>query len=96
VTTSGSGQGGVRVTIADTGPGVPRGAVEDIFEPFVTTKPQHLGMGLAICRSIISAHEGALTVDKPSDAGAAFSFTLPALAEAEPAPAPVRRTRAEV
>lgn len=88
-------QGGVRVTIADTGPGVPRGTIEDIFEPFVTTKPQHLGMGLAICRSIISAHEGALTVEKLSDAGAAFSFTLPALAEAEPVPAPVRRAPAD-
>ena len=96
VTTARNGQGGVRVTIADTGPGVPRGAIDDIFEPFVTTKPQHLGMGLAICRSIISAHAGARTVDKPADAGAAFSFTLPALADAEPAPAPVRRAPAEV
>jgi C4-dicarboxylate-specific signal transduction histidine kinase len=94
VTTSADGQGGARVTVADSGPGVPRGTVEEIFEPFVTTKPQHLGMGLAICRSIVSAHDGMLTVEKPSDAGAAFSFTLPAF-EAEPVAVPVRRTPAE-
>jgi K+-sensing histidine kinase KdpD len=39
-------------------------------------------MGLAICRSIVSAHDGELTVDKPAEAGAAFSFTLPAIAAA--------------
>ena len=39
-------------------------------------------MGLAICRSIVSAHDGELMVDKPAEAGAAFSFTLPAVAAA--------------
>ena len=56
--------------------------IEEIFEPFVTSKPQRLGMGLAICRSIVSAHDGELFVDKPAEAGAAFSFTLPAVAAA--------------
>jgi len=82
VTTAADGQGGVRVTVTDSGPGVPRGTIEEIFEPFVTSKPQRLGMGLAICRSIVSAHEGLLLVEKPAEAGAAFSFTLPAIAAA--------------
>ena len=80
VTTGADGRGGVRVTVADSGPGVPRATIDEIFEPFVTSKPQRLGMGLAICRSIVSAHDGELMVDKPAEAGAAFSFTLPAVA----------------
>ena len=82
VTTGADGRGGVRVTVADSGPGVPRATIDEIFEPFVTSKPQRLGMGLAICRSIVSAHDGELMVDKPAEAGAAFSFTLPAVAAA--------------
>jgi PAS domain S-box-containing protein len=80
VTTAADARGGIRVTVADSGPGVPRATVNEIFEPFVTSKPQRLGMGLAICRSIVAAHDGELTVDKPAEAGAAFSFTLPAAA----------------
>jgi PAS domain S-box-containing protein len=88
VTTAADGHGGVRVTVADSGPGVPRATIDEIFEPFVTSKPQRLGMGLAICRSIVSAHDGELTVDKPAEAGAAFSFVLPAIAAATvPVPA---------
>jgi PAS domain S-box-containing protein len=80
VTTAANAHGGVCVTVADSGPGVPRATIDEIFEPFVTSKPQRLGMGLAICRSIVSAHDGELTVDKPAEAGAAFSFSLPAIA----------------
>jgi C4-dicarboxylate-specific signal transduction histidine kinase len=82
VTTAADGQGGVRVTVTDSGPGVPRGTIDEIFEPFVTSKPQRLGMGLAICRSIVSAHDGVLLVEKPAEAGAAFSFSLPAMSAA--------------
>ena len=95
VTTAADGRGGVRVTVADSGPGVPRATIDDIFEPFVTSKPQRLGMGLAICRSIVSAHDGELMVDKPAEAGAAFSFTLPAVA-ASAAPVSARRMAAKV
>jgi PAS domain S-box-containing protein len=87
VTTAADAHGGIRVTVADSGPGVPRATINEIFEPFVTSKPQRLGMGLAICRSIVSAHDGELTVDKPAEAGAAFSFTLPAIAAAVAIPA---------
>ena len=95
VTTGADGHGGVRVTVADSGPGVPRATIDEIFEPFVTTKPQRLGMGLAICRSIVSAHDGELMVDKPAEAGAAFSFTLPAVAAAV-VPVPATRMAAKV
>ena len=95
VTTEADGRGGVRVTVADSGPGVPRATIDEIFEPFVSSKPQRLGMGLAICRSIVNAHEGELTVDKPAEAGAAFSFTLPAIAAAVP-PVPATRVAAGV
>ena len=89
MTTASDGNGGVRVTVADSGPGVPRATIDDIFEPFVTSKPHRLGMGLAICRSIVSAHDGDLTVNKPAEAGATFSFTLPAVASVTaPVPGP--------
>jgi PAS domain S-box-containing protein len=94
VTTAAEPRGGVRITVADTGPGVARAAIEEIFEPFVTSKPQHIGMGLAICRSIVAAHDGVLSVDKLGDGGAAFSFTLPAFVD-DAAAAPVRRTPAK-
>jgi signal transduction histidine kinase len=67
----------VRVTVADTGPGIPAERVAEIFEPFVTSKPQRLGLGLAICRSIVSAHDGALSVERAHEGGASFSFTVP-------------------
>ena len=90
VTTAADPHGGVRVTVADSGPGVPRATIDEIFEPFVTSKPQRLGMGLAICRSIVSAHDGELAVDKPAEAGAAFSFILPAIAAAPVSVSPTR------
>ena len=95
VATAADGHGGVRVTVTDSGPGVPRGTIDEIFEPFVTSKPQRLGMGLAICRSIVSAHDGLLFVEKPAEAGAAFSFTLPAITSAH-YPGPAERVTTEV
>lgn len=68
-------EGKVRVTVADTGPGLGKDVVEHIFEPFYTTKDKGMGMGLAICRSIIEAHSGRLWADSAS--GAVFHFTLP-------------------
>src|SRR5262245_33588457 len=52
--------GGVRVAVRDTGPGLTPAALEHLFEPFYTTKPNGLGLGLSICRSIIEAHGGRL------------------------------------
>ena len=55
--------GGVLVEVRDSGPGIDRGDLERVFEPFYTTKTSGVGMGLAICRSIIVAHGGRLWVD---------------------------------
>jgi signal transduction histidine kinase len=70
--------GGVLVEVRDSGPGVDREHLERVFEPFYTTKTSGVGMGLAICRSIIVAHRGRLWVDHNEPRGAVFRFTLPA------------------
>lgn len=65
----------VRTEVSDRGPGVEFS--ERIFEPFFTTKEQGMGMGLAICRSIVESHGGRLWVEKNEPRGARFIFTLP-------------------
>ena len=68
---------GVRISVSDQGPGIPPEQLEQIFAPFFTTKPDGLGLGLNICRTIIEAHGGAMMVANDADGGAAFSFILP-------------------
>jgi len=68
-------QEGVRIEIIDTGPGLAE--PDRIFEAFFTTKARGMGMGLAICRSIIEAHGGRLRAENCHPVGARFSFTLP-------------------
>ena len=65
-------------TVRDSGPGIDREHLERVFEPFFTTKNSGIGMGLAICRTIIDAHGGRLWVDASEPRGAVFRFTLPA------------------
>jgi PAS domain S-box-containing protein len=69
----------VRVTVADNGPGIPAHLRARIFEPYFTTKPTGigLGVGLAVSLGIVEAHEGTLTVACPAQGGAEFSITLP-------------------
>jgi PAS domain S-box-containing protein len=67
----------VGVTVADTGPGLPKGDDFNPFDTFVTTKPQGMGMGLAISRTIIEAHGGRLWATAADLGGAEFLFTLP-------------------
>lgn len=63
-------------SVADTGPGLPEVGSGKLFEPFVTTKPGGLGMGLAISRGIVEAHGGRLWAENNDDGGATFAFTL--------------------
>ena len=69
--------GGARVSVSDTGSGIAAGLEDRIFEPFVTTRRTGMGMGLAICRTIVRAHGGTLEAANNEGGGATFSFTLP-------------------
>lgn len=67
----------VVVRVQDSGPGIAPQQQDRLFEAFYSTKPGGLGMGLAICRSIVEAHGGRLWTTANEDRGAAFHFTLP-------------------
>jgi PAS domain S-box-containing protein len=69
----------ILVAVRDSGPGIDRKHFDRVFDPFYTTKTSGVGMGLAICRSIIDAHGGRLWVEDNQPRGAAFRFTLPAV-----------------
>jgi PAS domain S-box-containing protein len=70
--------GGVHVSVTDRGAGILRESVDEIFEPFVTTKPNGMGLGLTVCRTIVTAHGGTLWATNNPDRGATVHFTLPA------------------
>ena len=69
--------GSVRVSVMDRGPGIAASELERVFEPFVTTKTRGMGLGLSVCRTIVTAHEGRLWAVNNADGGATFHFTLP-------------------
>jgi signal transduction histidine kinase len=69
---------GVCVGVRDTGPGLSPESLSRLFEPFYTTKPDGMGMGLSISRSIIEAHGGRLWATRCEPRGALFQFTIPA------------------
>jgi signal transduction histidine kinase len=73
----------VVVTVADNGPGIAEEDKSRVFQPFFTTKPEGMGMGLQICRSLVEAFGGALTVTNRPEGGAIFRFTLPVVAQHE-------------
>jgi len=68
----------VMVEVRDTGPGPKPDSLERLFDAFYTTKPGGMGMGLAICRSIVEAHGGRISATANLPQGAVFRFTLPA------------------
>jgi C4-dicarboxylate-specific signal transduction histidine kinase len=65
------------ISVADSGAGIAEESIRSIFEPFVTTKPGGMGMGLAISRTIIEAHRGGIRAENSPEGGAVFHFTLP-------------------
>jgi len=70
-------EGWSRVSVADTGPGIADEVRDRLFQPFMTTKPQGMGVGLSISRSIIEAHGGRIWAEANPGGGALFRFTLP-------------------
>lgn len=82
VTTSPAEDGRLKVEVADTGPGIAEDIAPQLFQPFVTSKPNGMGVGLSISRRIIESHGGELVVRRNEAGGATFTFTLPLLTEA--------------
>ncbi|WP_332044770.1 PAS domain S-box protein [Phenylobacterium sp.] len=73
----------VMVSVADTGPGISPEIADHLFQPFMTTKQQGMGVGLSICRTIVEAHGGRIWVETNPAGGAIFRFTLRAVPEGE-------------
>jgi len=82
VTTRHAEPGRLEVTVADTGPGIAEDIAPQLFQPFVTSKANGMGVGLSISKRIIESHGGELTVRRNEAGGATFTFTLPLLTEA--------------
>ncbi len=66
----------VQVAVADSGPGISKEVAQKLFQPFVTTKAHGMGMGLSICRGIVEAHGGKLTLEENPGGGTLFRFTV--------------------
>jgi two-component system sensor kinase FixL len=67
----------VELAVRDSGPGLEEGSESTVFDSFVTTKKQGLGMGLSICRTVIEAHEGRIWAENHPEGGALFRISLP-------------------
>jgi signal transduction histidine kinase len=68
----------VLVAVRDSGPGLNPESLDRLFQPFYTTKPNGMGMGLSICRSIVEVHGGRISATANVPQGASFHFSLPA------------------
>jgi signal transduction histidine kinase len=84
VRTENRGRNAISFSVQDSGPGIVPAQMERIFEPFITTKKNGMGMGLTICRMIIERHGGKLSVASDASAGARFDITLPVEPAADP------------
>ena len=76
VTTSRSGTY-AEIRVSDTGPGIAADDLKNVFNPFFTTKPQGMGMGLTIVRTIVEAHHGRISAENQLSGGALFTVRLP-------------------
>jgi C4-dicarboxylate-specific signal transduction histidine kinase len=77
ISTEKEASGAVLVTVQDSGPGLNPESVDSVFDPFYTTKPQGMGMGLSICRSVVDAHGGRIWASRTAGPGATIQFSLP-------------------
>jgi two-component system sensor kinase FixL len=71
------GDGGYRLTVEDSGPGIPGDDIESVFRPMTTTKSSGMGLGLSVTRTIVESHGGTLSVGRSTLGGAAFTIELP-------------------
>jgi len=71
----------IKITVSDTGTGIPSNIVQKIFDPFFTTKPRGIGLGLSITYQIIKKHGGTIKVESQLDRGTSFMITLPEILE---------------
>jgi C4-dicarboxylate-specific signal transduction histidine kinase len=79
ITSQAETAGEVAVAVQDSGVGVSPESAAQLFDAFFTTRPQGMGMGLSICRSIMEAHNGRIWTEPANDTGAIFRFSLPAI-----------------
>jgi PAS domain S-box-containing protein len=77
VITEPQGRDAITVAVEDSGPGISPSRLDSIFEPFITTKANGMGLGLAICRMIVERHGGKLSALSDGESGARFQFVLP-------------------
>lgn len=75
--------GDIEVRVVDRGCGLSDSAEENLFSPFFSTKPDGMGVGLAICRSIIEYHDGRLVFERNPDGGSVFGFALPTVGQSQ-------------
>jgi two-component system sensor kinase FixL len=83
ISTSRAADGMLEIAVVDTGPGIAEDIASQLFQPFVTTKRQGMGVGLSISRTIIEGHGGRLWVEQTPGGGATFKFTLRAVSKDE-------------
>ena len=84
VSTARGDDGQALVVVGDTGPGLAQKVIDQLFQPFVTTKEKGMGLGLSICRSIVESHGGRLWATPNPVKGVTFQFTLPMAEHGEP------------
>jgi two-component system sensor kinase FixL len=73
----------VMIEVSDTGPGIPEKIADRLFQPFVTSKSNGMGIGLSISKRIVEAHGGEISVARNDAGGATFRFTLPSVGEVQ-------------
>jgi two-component system sensor kinase FixL len=83
IATRAQGAGFVEISVSDSGPGIAPEIASQLFQPFVTTKPLGMGVGLSISRSIVESHGGHIKCEPIAGGGTAFRFTVPRVTSEE-------------